>query len=808
MSDLPAKYQRLASEYSKLKAQIPVLKKAVVDEQALQEKLKVNIKEKDQSVRKYEQEVDSLTFRNQQLAKRVLFLQEELEQLSVNKKKNKAKVGGGAADCPTPNSEVPISHFLENSVLGEELQSKIEENARLHKQVFESQQEYDSHLHNLQDQLSKYEKESSQHHEVLTLTLQKGKSEVEKLQQDKAMMEVKIQTQQTQIREYKNQADRIEDHLRDVQTHLTQKLNNATKVIESNLPFIDSSISEYNSLNLPTHDRKYQLRARELMSQAVSIVGAFTQAFANFSSYSEQRARSISTTESHDHPLSVINKKFAHYLFESAPYFKNLEKTIREFNEEVGENSFTTLETAVGLQPFARAFHLAAAYMNKLLPYQIESLHQECALSTCTSMLEAKNKDLSQSYQKLNAVINRLDTYINILGAQSQKSYSHCKRNHKRFFTELTNCVSYLHEAIKDVSKHFNSKISMEHQLPTCSQSLKTSDECIVSSLVSLVTSTGKLSAFLSGNQDFFAQRVSYRLRGSSFSDTTQHTEDHTNPIVALYRERAVKYLQTIQSTQPESVPHRVALQNRKVLLSSTESKESLLKQLQTFQQKVSKLEQQKEHYMLELQLLKMKHENEIQKVKQLEKVVDEPQKQSLALSHAMGETSATNSTAGNGYSDSSNQHSPTIDARMNHAAASDAESREQMMKASIVDADSREQLIKDHLTNRINQLTLNLQLAESKAINFHAEVRALHKRLAIAEEGKEKSMEELKQATTVQAQLKDELSTTTRSYEGQLSMMSEHLASMNEKLTSQKDEIDELKMQQTMSKGLKKFKK
>jgi len=41
-----------------------------------------------------------------------------------------------------------------------------------------------------------------------------------------------------------------------------------------------------------------------------------------------------------------------------------------------------------------------------------------------------------------------------------------------------------------------------------------------------------------------------------------------------------------------------------------------------------------------------------------------------------------------------------------------------------------------------------------------------------------------------------DELQTTTRSYEGQLSMMSEHLAAMNERLTQQKDEIDVLKYQ------------
>jgi len=42
----------------------------------------------------------------------------------------------------------------------------------------------------------------------------------------------------------------------------------------------------------------------------------------------------------------------------------------------------------------------------------------------------------------------------------------------------------------------------------------------------------------------------------------------------------------------------------------------------------------------------------------------------------------------------------------------------------------------------------------------------------------------------------KDELQTTTRSYDGQLSMMSEHLAAMNERLTQQKDEIDILKYQ------------
>lgn len=42
---------------------------------------------------------------------------------------------------------------------------------------------------------------------------------------------------------------------------------------------------------------------------------------------------------------------------------------------------------------------------------------------------------------------------------------------------------------------------------------------------------------------------------------------------------------------------------------------------------------------------------------------------------------------------------------------------------------------------------------------------------------------------------MQDELATTKRSYEDQLSMMSDHLCSMNETLTKQREEIDTLKL-------------
>jgi protein phosphatase 1 regulatory subunit 21 len=48
-----------------------------------------SLKEKDQAIRKYEQELDSLTFRNQQLSSRVSVLQQDLDDSDAKAKKNK-----------------------------------------------------------------------------------------------------------------------------------------------------------------------------------------------------------------------------------------------------------------------------------------------------------------------------------------------------------------------------------------------------------------------------------------------------------------------------------------------------------------------------------------------------------------------------------------------------------------------------------------------------------------------------------------------------------------------------------------------
>lgn len=94
-----------------------MLKKAVLEEQAKNSQLNEYIKIHEQTIRKHDQEMESLIFRNEQLTKRISVLQQEL-QINNHSKKTKSKGVENAV-----NSDV--------SVLDEELQKKIIENAQL-----------------------------------------------------------------------------------------------------------------------------------------------------------------------------------------------------------------------------------------------------------------------------------------------------------------------------------------------------------------------------------------------------------------------------------------------------------------------------------------------------------------------------------------------------------------------------------------------------------------------------------------------------------------------------------------------------
>ncbi|XP_076020643.1 protein phosphatase 1 regulatory subunit 21 [Genypterus blacodes] len=768
--ELQAKYSKLAQEYSKLRAQNQVLKKAVVDEQANSASQKEQLKQRDQSLRKQEQEMDSLSFRNQQLAKRVERLQEELTASEAKGKKGKSK------------GDSPSQHGLQaQNVFDEDLQKKIEENERLHIQFYEADEQHKKQEAQLKARLEVLERDSEQHQAASEGLNTKYMETIERLQSDRAGLEIKAQTLEREAKECRMRTEECQQQLRRCQSELNRQVKQSSSVIQEKVPFNDTKLSDYNSLNVPPHNRKHQLKARDVACQAVGFVQDLVAALLNFHSYTEQRVH-IYPLDSSIEPISPLNLRFSQYLHENAAYVRPLEDSLLHLHQSITEDTVTVLETTVKLKSFADNFSSYTNFLQKILPYQLKSLEEESETPLCTAALTVKNQELQSDMKKVTSVFEKLQNYISLLALPSVQQDAMPQSSTSAVFTQLAACLHSLHDAIKEMSKHYNQKAGLEKELPTITQKLCTTTECLLGSLGSLTNSTGKIATFFSNNLDFFTS-TAYSPRGVTMS---------LNPLQAetmlANKKKAAAYIHAISKPRPQSVPYRDALSNRRVLTSSTESREGLTQQVQQSQEKIARLEQEKEHWLLEAQLGKVRLEKENQRIADLE----------VQLAAALGGSPASHMGPSN----------LLVHSHEEVETEPRAAGKETTLCTSLVgmlcttptvdhmgDEESREQLIKTHYMARVGELTTQLQISDSKAVHFHSECRALAKRLAIAEKSREALSEEVRQANANVTRLQDDLTTTKRSYEEQLSLMSDHLCIMNETLSKQREEIDTLKL-------------
>ncbi|OBS82988.1 hypothetical protein A6R68_23022, partial [Neotoma lepida] len=547
-----------------LRAQNQVLKKGVVDEQASSAVLKEQLKMKDQSLRKLQQEMDSLTFRNLQLAKRVELLQDELALSEPRGKKNK---------------------------------------------FFEADEHHKHVEAELRSRLAALETEAAQHQAVIDGLTRKYMETIEKLQNDKAKLEVKSQTLEKEAKECRLRTEECQLQLKNLHEDLSGRLEESLSIINEKVPFNDTKYNLYNALNVPPHNRRHQLKMRDIAGQALAFVQDLVPALLNFHTYTEQRIQ-IFPVDSAIDAISPLNQKFSQHLHENASYVRPLEEGMLHVFESITEDTVTVLETTVKLKMFSDHFTSYVRFLRKILPYQLKSLEEECESSLCTPALRARNLELSQDMKQMTAVFEKLQTYVTLLALPSTEPDGLLRSNYTSVLTNLGAALHGFHDVMKDISKHYSQKASIEHELPTATQKLVTTNDCVLSSAVALTNGAGKIASFFSNNMDYFIASLSYGPKTASGFISPLSAE-----CMLQYKKKAAAYMKALRKPLAESVPYGEAVANRRVLLSSTESREGLAQQVQQSLEKISKLEQEKEHWMLEAQLAKIKLEKENQRL-------------------------------------------------------------------------------------------------------------------------------------------------------------------------------------------------
>lgn len=183
--ELETKYQKIAAEYSKIRAQAKILKTAVIEEQTRNADIREQLKEKEVELRRAEQELDSLSFRNQQLTKRITVLQEELDKIQT-KPKQKRNKSSTENKTQQPHSQ--------NHILDEEFQKKIIENAQLLSHIADKDNEIDA----LREEIKFFENKLT-HCEKTKLTLDTHYREIiDKFERERDELQRKLSEKQKQ----------------------------------------------------------------------------------------------------------------------------------------------------------------------------------------------------------------------------------------------------------------------------------------------------------------------------------------------------------------------------------------------------------------------------------------------------------------------------------------------------------------------------------------------------------------------------------------------------------------------------------
>lgn len=779
--DVQAKYLRLGQEYQKARAQVTVLKKAVIDEQSTTKTLQEAIKQRDQSIRKYEQDIDSLQFRNSQLSKRVEILQGELD------KYEKRGTKPGKQSSSQNNSSVNFVHE-------QELQLKISENESLHKQLQEANQQSQMVVQGLEMRLEILEKDKESYEKAIEDCNSKNDSIVDRMKEEQHSLDVQLHKLKEELKISNIMAGKYKQQLQGVSEELKSKLDKTAKLMHEKMALQDTENEDLNELNLPVCDRTHQHKAQLFMEVITNQFIVFIATMSDYQTYLEQRVR-VYSTDMKQEESSTATKKFCTHLLANAAYTRKVQHALTALQKQVQNEIFVSMDNLPVLKTFLTSFKTYVKYLQKLWPYRVISLDEECHSSTWSESLEKCNKKLIKEEGKVVALFQRLLTYLTVV---TNKCHS----------SSLPTCLINLCTTLQKLSHSFKAlftihseRITEEHNFPTYTQRLKTTDDCLISTLHSLENVSAKIHHIFKDNLEFMTNNHVFKRKGLPTDTQKLHGD------MKYLFSKASSYMSSIQSEKSSSVPYEYAVKNYRVMLTSNRQSNSYAKQAANAQESIVKLEQEKEHWMLEAQLVTAKYDKEAKKTMLLGEELKKCKIEMLSRSNDIEDNmcASDNPVMNQDRSRSTRSITSSISSMPDTptqpfpVGTLEIFPKDNKNNKTSMESD-HDNLVKDHFTSRVSQLTKQLQMSDSIAINFYHEAHSLYKQMILADKTKKKLSNEIVESNKKFESLQDELETTKKSYEEQLQMLTDHLCGMNEKLTAQKDEIDGLKTSSSSS--------
>eukprot|EP00054_Salpingoeca_dolichothecata_P025014 m.172609 g.172609 ORF g.172609 m.172609 type:complete len:804 (+) comp25218_c0_seq6:54-2465(+) len=799
MADLQSKYQKLAQEYTKLKTKNGVLKKAVLESQekesqlvaelsAQKEELNIlktqsaapkpspqadkqvaalmqTLKAKDQELRMATQKVDKLTFKSQQLTEQLETAKADLDIARLSKSSSKSK----QREAVTRQEE-----YLREKEAA--LLKRGKEVERLQTQLQNQREQHARTVKGLQGQVKQLQnKDLASAKEIKQLQVELGKIQSQTKESIQTHTEL-VGNRDKELAETRQQLLNTQEQLAKTTRDFQELQDQVTIQETSKPPFLDTCVPQFNELNIPIAQRGGESKGSALRVEGQNFIKDFTSLLSTLYSYLEQRVKARDGGT-----LSEVNSAYCSVLRGHPSYVKPLERTFALFIDQVDN-----------LEAFTGACGTLSAYMQRLLPHHELSLTEENNQPSCSMTLQSTNSSIIKSWQGVSSCVISTVNNLKLLTSPSNDGSSSAAKTH---LLAVSKNVTDLHAQFRALCSQFSSKVALEQRLSLISNDVATIHQCLTSTLSKLVASLEIISKTLESKISLLMAGGGLVTRGVPQPVLGMKA---ASPAVQVLNARARKYLRSLDRPAPPSVAYADALRNNTSSTSNSSTESNLAQQLSQARDKVSELEKEREHFMLEYQLANIK-------LKKLQERV---------ASGDLGRSLSSSSNISTTTSSPASQPDQTP-ARLSSTRTNEDDEDSEALIVDVkgvyvtgtalpqsVEAGSREELIKNHFTQRIGQLSAQLQFADSKAVAYYEEARALALQLERLQASQRQHGQTTKLAQQQIKELQETLETTKRNYEEQLAVMTEHVMRMNDQLTERQEVIDSYKRNTGKSKS------
>ncbi|XP_004343300.1 hypothetical protein CAOG_07441 [Capsaspora owczarzaki ATCC 30864] len=429
--ELVSRLANLMQQFAKANSANAVLKKVVLTEQANVAALSDELHSKDQSTRKLIEDVDTLTFHNAHLTKKVEVLQAELE---------------APAGRERSNSKNATPHTLQSlHVTEEELSSKIRENEELHIKMFEMTRQHKDAQDATAQEMHKLVQQAKAHDDIVTGLKKSQTLIVERLTEEKALAQNTNESLRRENERQSSECAQTKRSLAETEARLKRQAEQQTTAVLERTKFDDLQLPHLAALNIAPYDRELVGAVRQACTSLVPLVREHAIVFGELCQQLDKRvllfpsdgqhasfpvtfaalncsravARRTTVLSLLDAALSTLQQALDAILTPSdslgGPNRASTSVTLAEAARQVSV-AIHGLATLVG--NVARHFSAVLVEETKLFDPTFVASSPSLATSTMSASgvvsLGARNRHLTTSLRQLTALYEKIASYVSL----------------------------------------------------------------------------------------------------------------------------------------------------------------------------------------------------------------------------------------------------------------------------------------------------------------------------------------------------------------------------------------------------------